>query len=455
MLQTHKPAGLLAYGCGDGRVGVISVKTQQAQPFSQRHFGPVLDVGWQQQAAASAPPGPHQHNGGAEPPPPPAAGAAGEAPAPDAPQTEDAGAPPLPPPTAAASPPPVPKSARPAVLYSIGGEGCVLRWPTQPPTSGSSTTSSSRGGAGSGAASWQGAGGQPVDVSPALEEAFQALQQRQPPLQVQQQQSDGGGGGSGEVSAAAGVDQAAAASPAAAPPAATKWTAMAWHPDGRLLAVGTDTGAVVLFASSTGSTPPPTAIPATAAAAGERGGGNTAAAGSGWTALAAFVGAGGLPILQLRWGQAGGRAVLAAADQRRGYLCDWRAAGAGGGEGAAPRVQATAQLESKTKGIRGVCLVEDGLLCVAQGDGRTQVRGLVCFDALQCSAKLVKHRTAWPSRHAYSTLQPERIPFPGLVIRPRSRAAAPPRGPAARPQRVCAVCVRRAGAAGDRGVRLG
>jgi hypothetical protein len=327
----HGPAGLLAYGCSDGRVGLVSTKAAQAEPFGQRHSGPALALSWQQLAGAAAP-------GAAAPPPPASAASDGE----EAPAAQAA---------AAAPPPAVPKAARPAALYSLGGEGCVLQWPM---------TAAFAGGAGGGGggereyggrgSGWDrgGSDARPADVSAALDEAWAALRLRRAAA------APGGAAGGGDGGAAGGG-------------ADHRWTSIAWHPDGRLLAAGTATGSVALFRQLAG---------------GDAGGGraDAPAPGAAWAAVEAFK-AGTAPVLQLRWSPCGG--VLVAADQRQAYLfgpAPGAGAGAAGaeeppGRAPAPRLQATPPLDARAKGVRDVAFSGDGTLCVARGDGVVQVGG--------------------------------------------------------------------------------
>jgi hypothetical protein len=201
-----------------------------------------------------------------------------------------------------------------------------LKWPATPAAAaagrGKASDAAARGAA-------TGADAAPVDVSAALEEAWAAFRQ-----QDAQRPSGGGGSGLEHTTADAGAgapreDPAAAATAAATAAAAAaatsapavKWSALAWHPDGRVLAAASEAGAVVVFlevpaAAAVGLGPPPGApsVPASAAAA---------AGVPGWSVIHCFH-TSGFPISHLRWGQGvGGRALLAAADQRTVHVCGW------------------------------------------------------------------------------------------------------------------------------------
>ena len=308
-------APLLAYGAADGRVGVVAAKAAAARPFARRHAGPATHVSWRRRRRR--PLLGHDEDG---------SGSAG--------------------------------GGSCTELYSLGGEGCVLRWPEH--EGGDANSSSGAGG-----------GGEPADVSACLDEAWRRFQESR----GQAEPADGAGSGSSAAAAAA-----------------ARWTAIAWHADGQLLAAGTNGGAVALFEERRGAP--------------EAGAGANVGAGAGgaqWAVAGCFESGAGLPITQLRWSADSG-GLLAAADQWRAYVCRWgalasdapadepEAAAAAAGEAAADgpgrlhshraRVLATPRLDARSKGVRDACVAANaggdsgganGLLCVARGDGVVDV----------------------------------------------------------------------------------
>lgn len=266
-------AGLLAFGCSDGSLGVYDVLSDQSRLHKKRHAGPVAQLAWQPQ---------QQHAPGS-----------------------------------------------PAVLFSLGGEGCLLAWPAISPNA-------------------EPAAAQPADAGLALSQLLQASQ------------AAAGAGSAGAV----GGD--------------VIWSCFCWHPHAAgLLAVGSTRGCLLVCqlsrhedTSSQGSWRAPAAPQQHAA--------DTAS----WQPAGVASTPAGLPLAALAWQRPaaadavyGGGWLVAGLDRQHTYLfsCAAGKQQQGSSSTAAPLLVSSCKVASGSVQLHGLAWSDAQTLCACDSDGNCHV----------------------------------------------------------------------------------